>query len=393
MEDSPNDLPKPPRTTAARPFLSPRPSSSESGAAPLDLSRRRSVHLFTPPGSAPAARIADRIPSPEAPAEREPPEMPTSSAADGSTEMEADTSQAAAGPDVDFEGDWTPAPLVERELDAESVQAHADAASDEDLVIEQFEPAEIELTASDSNEHAIEVIEYNSANMRLTAAANEGEDPEIDGIYLESTEFSFEHSAPRQRGNADNFWAPAPAKPVEGDARTAEQQPVADETEASIDEQTAGEVDPEHELAMKMIGTEPSIDEQPVEWADDPSTMIAHAQSAAEPEPEHEPAPPSVVQSTPSMITPAWMSLVTPASTQSLEELKESEPWTLTPPQGQAQIVEPVAAAPTSHDVADALERIAARVRDGRIDVPTGSDMSDETALSTVLTALLRSRR
>jgi hypothetical protein len=94
-------------------------------------------------------------------------------------------------------------------------------------------------------------------------------------------------------------------------------------------------------------------------------------------------------------IAPPWMNRATPSSVQSLEELKESEPWDLTPSHSHEAIPEaPVAsAAPTGHDVADALERIAARVRDGELDVPTGAELSDEAALSAVLTALLRMRR
>jgi hypothetical protein len=155
---------------------------------------------------------------------------------------------------------------------------------------------------------------------------------------------------------------------------------------------------------MERFGTEPSLDEQPFEWADDPSTTISHAQAALEPEPEHDPAPAqAAAQEAPMIadIAPPWMSRLTPASTQALEELKESEPWDLTPARGLELIpedapelvMEPVVAAPAGHSVADALERIAARVRDGGIDVPTGHDLSDEAALSAVLTALLRSRR
>ena len=51
------------------------------------------------------------------------------------------------------------------------------------------------------------------------------------------------------------------------------------------------------------------------------------------------------------------------------------------------------AEASAGEQVAGALERIAARVRDGEINVPAGSDLSDEAALSAVLTALLRQRR
>ena len=85
MEDSPEDLPKPARSTAARPFLSPRSNSGEGTTGPLDMSRRRAAQLFTPPGSAPATRIADKAPVVKADSNREPPEIPSSSAADGSS--------------------------------------------------------------------------------------------------------------------------------------------------------------------------------------------------------------------------------------------------------------------------------------------------------------------
>jgi hypothetical protein len=417
MEDSPEDLPKPARSTAARPFLSPRSNSGEGVSGPLDLSRRRGAQLFTPPGSAPATRIADKAPTATTESNREAPQIPSSSAADGSTDtVSANAPRAKAEPDVDFEGDWTPSPLIAPDLDAESVRARGNDAGDDNLVVELYEPEEIELTSSTSsvpNEHAIEVIEYDDANSLLKSAARDGEDPEIDGIYLESTEFSFEHRAPRQRGTVDSFWATAPVKAAGASAPEAEAPPVADETEATIDEETAGDVEGERELAMRMMASEPSIDEQPFEWTDDPSTTIAHAQSAAEPEPEHDPAPVRATEPTPPAIAPPWMRRITPESTQALEELKETEPWDLTPARGQEQIEDApahsaadapaapsaapvpaeVVAAPAAHDVADALERIAARVRDGAIDVSPGTAMSDETALSAVLTALLRLRR
>ena len=316
---------------------------------------------------------------------------------------------------MDFEGDWTPAPLAEPESDEDSMRARANEADDDRLVVELYEPEEIELTASpssDPNEQTIQVIGYDDANSMLKAAANDGEDPEIDGIDLESTEFSFEHVAPRKRGTVDSFWAPAPVKSTGASSPEAEASPAADETEATIDEETAGEAESEHELAMRehelamrMMASEPSIDEQPFEWSDDPSTTIAHAQSAAEPEPEHDPAPVRANESKVADIAPPWMSRLTPLNTQALEELKESEPWDFTPPRGLQQIVDTTAALtaspaptqeaapPAGNDVADALERIAARVRDGALDVPAGTAMSDETALSAVLTALLRLRR
>ena len=427
MEDSPEDLPKLPRSTAARPFFSPRPNSGEGVTGPLELSRRRAAQLFTPPGSSPATPVADKPPSSDAHAAQEPADIPSMSAADGSIEMAtdgsiemaADASETEDETDVDFEGDWTPAPIIapERTLDAESLLAGSDGADDDRLVVEQYEHAEIELTASASNvpdEHAIEVIGYDDANSLLKSAANDGENPLVDGLRLESTEFSFEQAAAPPRLNVDSFWATEPFSAVEASAPPAEEASVADETEATIDEETAGEA--EQELTIERAGTEPTLDEQPFEWADDPSTTIAHAQAAAEPEPQHDPEPehdPEPARAPEPMladIAPPWMSRLTPVSSQALEALKESEPWDLSPAHGLEQIPEeeyppepavaahseteaPIAAASVGHDVAEALERIAARVRDGDIDVPAGSDLSDEAALSAVLTALLRSRR
>ena len=408
MEDSPEDLPKPPRRTAAKPFFSPRPNAGEGVTGPLELSRRCAAQLFTPPGSTAATPVADMPPraGAEAQPEREPAEIPSSSAADGSTEMAADVADAEASSEVEFEGDWTPAPMItpERTLDADSLLASSSVEDDDRLVVEQFEHEEIELTASATNvpdEHAIEVIAYGDANSLLKAAAHDGANPQVDGLQLESTEFSFEQTASPPRMNVDSFWATEPFSAAHAFAP-------ADETEATIDETTAGEQ--EHELSMQRAGTDPTLDEQPLEWADDPSTTIAHAQAALEPEPEHDPEPAHAASPALADIAPPWRSRLTPASSQSLEELKESEPWDLTPARGQEWIADvapahqqvaperpanksSMASAPAGHDVADALERIAARVRDGDIDVPAGAELSDEAALSAVLTALLRSRR
>jgi hypothetical protein len=434
MEDSPEDLPKqPPRRTAARPFFSPRPNSGEGTTGPLELSRRRAAQLFTPPGSSPATPIADRAADRSTDPASEETEEITSSAADGSIEMTSDTSTDTAGDeyaddaagaamsgiehDIEFEGDWTPKPLAEPESadDEHAVLASTNLSDDDRLHIEQYEHEEIELTAAASNvpdDHAIEVIGYDDANSLLRASTVDGETPQVDGLRLESTEFSFGQAPPPPTINVDSFWAnepfakmssteeaPPPAAPVAAAA--------ADETEAAMDEATAGEE--ESELAIERFGTEPSIDDQPFEWADDPSTTISHAQAALEPEPEHDPEPVRAPMF--ADIAPPWMNRATPPYVQSLEELKEAEPWDLTPSHShQAIPAEPVAeasampeqvpmeaasasAAPAEHDIADALERIAARVREGELDVPAGADLSDEAALSAVLTALLRMRR
>jgi hypothetical protein len=431
MEDSSEDLPKPQRRTAARPFFSPRPDSGEGASGPLELNRRRAGQLFTPPGSSPATPLSDRAEARHANpvAERAP--APASSAADGSTEMSAnpslgdaspaDTSRADASGDIEFEGDWTAPPLItpERTIDAASLRATNDFTNDDQLVVEQFEHEEIELRVSASSvadEHSIEVIGYDDANSLLKAATSDGKNPEVDGLQLESTEFSFEHEAPPPRMNVDSFWASEPFGRVEEPEPAADAASFADETEATIDEETAGEPP----RASQQAAVELSIEDQPLEWADDPSTVISHAQAALEPEPEHDPFPAREHTSRLADISPPWMSRLTPASSQSLEQLKESEPWDLTPSHGiekipeEQQVGEParelargepaIAAQPAveasaahaasaGRDVADALVRIAARVRDGQLEVPSQGEMSDEATLSAVLTALLRMRR
>jgi hypothetical protein len=109
-------------------------------------------------------------------------------------------------------------------------------------VVEQYDPKVIELTAAApdvTSEHSIEVIAYDDANSLLKAAAIEGKDPEVDGLRLESTEFSFEREQPPLRENGYGFW------PTESfakrDEREVQEASQADETEATIDEETAGD--------------------------------------------------------------------------------------------------------------------------------------------------------
>ncbi|MEP7065137.1 MAG: hypothetical protein ABI889_03815 [Gemmatimonadota bacterium] len=412
MEDSSEDLPKPPRRAAARPFFSPRPSSGEGVTGPLELIRRRAAQLFTPPGSSPAAPLVDRAAATDSEAEANAAHPAPSDAADGSSEVAsqsesfraesslADVSAADSGSDVDFEGDWTPPPRItpERTLDAESLLADTNRADDDRLVVEQFEPKEIELTPAAVNaadEHAIEVIAYDDANSLLKAAANDGETPEVDGLRLESTEFSFEQAPPKPRMNVDSFWASAPFGRVDESSEQASAT-TADDTEATMDEETAGEP----VLAADSAPAELSSEDQLIERGDDPSTMISHAQAALEPEPEHDPAPAPEPAPMLADISPPWMSRLTPVNSRALEELKESEPWDLTPAQGIESVADepqasdaPAGAAPAGHGIAEALVRIAARVRDGELAVPADADLSDEAALSAVLTALLRARR
>lgn len=357
MEDSSEDLPKPTRRTAARPFFSPRPSTGEGAPPPLNLGRRSSAHLFTPPGSMPVTTRSDETSKVEAAPVATPHSAPNANAADESA-------------DVDFEGDWTPAPLLhsERALEIDSSQVKPGKPADDDLVVEQYDPKVIELTAAAPDveaEHSIEVIAYDDANSLLKATTIDGKDPEVDGLRLESTEFSFEREIPPTSGSPYGSWTTETFAGPE--KRQAEETTQADETEATIDENTAGE---------PLISS------------------------------EREPAP------VPSEISPPWMSGSGAVSSRSLEELKGSEPWDLTPSHGLDSIpddsedsplwtpifgagvpaAEHVSAGGASAriEIAEALMRIAARVRDGEVEVQQIPDMTDESVLSAVLTAFLR---
>jgi hypothetical protein len=355
MEDSSEDLPKPTRRMAARPFFSPRPSTGDGGSAPLNLGRRSSAQLFTPPGSTPVT-VRDKSSRNDAATTAVPASAPVSDAADEATATE-------------FEGDWTPVPLIhsERALEVDSSAGKPTNPGHDELVVEQYEPKVIELTAAAPDvegEHSIEVIAYDDANSLLKATTIDGKDPEVDGLRLESTEFSFEREIPPSRGSAYGSWTAESFTRLE--ERKTEEATHADETEATIDEETAGE---------------------PVNSS------------------EREPSP------MPSEIAPPWMGRSSPLSSQSLEELKESEPWDLTPSHGLDSIPDDLEASglwPTSatvipapenlsaidasarHEIADALVRIAARVRDGELEVQQVADMTEESVLSAVLTAFLR---
>jgi len=360
MEDGSEDLPKPPRRTAARPFFSPRPSSAEAVSGALDLSRRRSAQLFTPPSSSPAAPIASK------------------SAAAHVESLVKPAAASTSNEKVDVEGDWTAPPrlMPERTLENDSLLPALDTGDDDLLVVELYEHKEIELSAAPPavvDEHSIEVIAYDDAHSLLKAAARDGKHPRVDGLQLETTEFSFEQEAPPPRMNVDSFWASEPFAKADESRASIAAQPEADETESKIDEETAAE---------------------PVRNAEVSAPMLAD-------------------------IAPPWRHRVTPVSSEALEELEETEPWDRTPSDGAEPVVQEIEAsapaaafpgveavpvesapsaaapgdpAPLPHLVADALVRIAARVRSGELDVPAGVDMSDEAALSVVLTSLLRSR-
>jgi hypothetical protein len=334
MEDSSEDPPKPPRRTAARPFFSPRP---EGVTGPLELKRRHSAQLFTPPGSPPVASSA----------------------------------RAAAPPPVQERAD-EPAKIP----DAESLAQRNTMDDGDQLFVEQFEPREIELTSASAttepDEHSIEVIAYDDANNLLKAAANEAERPQLDGLRIETTEFSFHRDTGAESPpNVERFWATEPFGAAAAHASSADSP-----------KETRAQREVEHaEMELDEAEATHAPDSHPLEWG---NVDIMRAGSE-----------PRLADS-----APPWVGRPTPASSQSLEELKEAEPWAVSPAVGGLATEEPsmeerftqerAIPAPASHPVADALERIAARVRTGALDVPSGPESSDAAALAAVLTALLR---
>lgn len=138
----------------------------------------------------------------------------------------------------------------------------------------------------------------------------------------------------------------------------------------------------------------PSADPVGIEWVDPdvpPATAPAQAPTGIAwlDSPEPEAAKPSVQPSAsdvddvfgwdPAEERPGALDTAPVAET--LEALKELEPWAL--PGGEA-------GASASEDLAVALERVAARIRSGDLFVPGATAVTDEAALACVLAALLQ---
>ena len=354
MEDSSEDLPKPPRRTAARPFFSPRPNSGEGVSGALDLSRRRAAQLFTPPGSSPGAplvnktaadHVGSRLRNPQPHPHRTPKwiSRATGRPRRGSRPI-ARSKMIRCLPALDHGGRRS-------------------------LVVELFEHEEIELNAAPSDvadEHSIEVIAYDDANSLLKAAARDGKHPRVDGLQLETTEFSFEQEAPPPRMSVDSFWESEPF--------------------ANGRSEVAGDTSPRRQRQTR------------------PNRRSTRRQRPSRC------AMPSVSAPMLADIAPPWRNRLTPVSSQALEELKESEPWDLTPSDAAgarsleesseaecAALADDAGGAMRRRPRASTLRMRSCALRRGCATessrCPPSADMSDEAALSVVLTSLLRTRR
>ncbi len=203
----------------------------------------------------------------------------------------------------------------------------------------------------------LQLISYDDANSGLQANAEPGKMPRFDGIELESTELSLEPSknpgmTPSEL-KIESFWA--------AEAFTPTVRPDPAESARPI---TPSTVDPVADAPPRRRST---LDALRVEEVAPPRMQTPQSVRSVTPRPPSR--------------TPAPVDIRTPAQ---LEALKELEPWALpsaTPPDAGSL-------------VAEALERIARRIRSGELRMSSDAAAnSDENALSAALQALVRAPR
>jgi hypothetical protein len=109
---------------------------------------------------------------------------------------------------------------------------------EESLFVVHEEPKRIELTITGeqravSSDDEFGVIEYDGAHRDLRAQTSEGELPEVDGLRLEHTEFSFDTAtAPAEPLEVENFRAAEPFRTTYSEPATeASAQPTATDPE------------------------------------------------------------------------------------------------------------------------------------------------------------------
>jgi hypothetical protein len=348
-DDSPPVPPARRSGSAMPPFSAPRPDEGK----PLPPAQRRSTPLFVPPSPAVDDEEDAAVPPPVAP--RRPPTPATSA--------KAPVTAAPSAPAI------TPPAF-------EPVQGAAPAAEEpppekRDLGVENLEPEEIALQITGERpaigDAQIDVIAYDEANGELRADAGEGKRPQVDGLELESTELNLEPSgnapSPPAGLEIESFWA--------AEAFTPSTRPLATPPEAA-------------EPVM------PAYTEPPA--AAPPRRSSIESLRVEEVMPPRLPTPPNVRSVAPRggrSATPVSAAKAMPPADvrtpRQLEALKELEPWA--PPSA-------VPAADPQHLVAEALERVARRIRAGDVSLNDDANAAtDENALSAALQALVRAPR
>jgi hypothetical protein len=254
------------------------------------------------------------------------------------------------------------------------VKAESPPAAEEretkSFVLENLEQRPIELKPRDSRPtiggSEIQVIEYNEANSGLRASTPEGTKLNVDGMELYTTELSIEpnrNAAPLGSGELaiESFWAVEAFTPTPRGT-------------TKVPRETTRAITP-------AVG-------QPPADAPPPRQSALDALRVEETMPVRIPTPPSVRIVTPSPRASASVSADAPAmppvvarTPAALEAIKEMEPWAFAT----------TLPASSTAAVAEALERVARRIRNGEVRVRAdGSVPSDETALAAALQALGR---
>ena len=336
-DDSPPVPPSRRTTKAVPPFMAPR-TGEEKAPVPVPT-HRRSTPLFVPPLMLPPEEeaITPTLPKPVA---------------------AAPTASPAVTPEPVRASEVEPPPQPPRETRS--------------FVLENLETEEIALRITGERpaigDAQIDVIAYDDANGELRADAPEGKRPKVDGIELESTELNMEPSgrtsAPPAGLEIESFWAAEAFTPTVRPAGTP----------------------PESSAPIAPAYSEPPADSPPARRSTLESLRVEEVM------PPRMPTPPNVRSITPrsgraSVPVNAVRSAppVDVRTPRQLEALKELEPWAL-------PSMVPTGDAPRL--VAEALERVALRIRAGEVNVPgDASAATDENALSAALQALVRAPR
>lgn len=238
--------------------------------------------------------------------------------------------------------------------------------------VENLEPEDISLRITGERpaigDAEIDVIAYDDANGELRADAAEGKRPKVDGLELESTELTMEPSgrapAPPVGLEIESFWA--------AEAFTPSVKPSVTPSRPSTPVMPAFTDPVDDELPSRRS----TIESLRVEEVMPPRLPTPQSVRAVTPMGGRASTPMNAIRSMPAA------DVRTP---RQLEALKEMEPWAVP---SEAPAADP------QRIVAEALERVARRIRAGEVTVPADANAAtDENALSAALQALVRAPR
>lgn len=381
MADHPQDAPRPPRRSGVLPpFIAPRDTGTRTPTSQPGVPRRRTSQLFTPPDVprqsrpiTPAWRPAAPSPEGASPAAAAPPPAHLSSR----TPSQPSSPLAFAG------GPPEAAPTV-ASGEPPTAPEHEGASEGPAMDVAQPTAADLTITGEQRAVEEVEVIDYGESSETLEPRSAAGDGGRATGMELEATEWSFGEPSAHRGLEVENFHAAEPLSPA-----------------PEVDRGAAwGAVD------GGAAGDEPAGDERALSWSD----AVADSDWFA-PEPDAGAEPPrSEAEARGAELSAAlaWpdadeggadVPLDGPGDGAAEEraaagsedalasvapDLRESSaPWA--PPAPAPAAVDP------AESVAESLERIARRVRDGEVMLPPdAAPPSDESALALALAALLR---